>query len=208
MVTGGTAERRNRGPMHPERRRLRSSGTTRAGTGATAAAPPFRRCAVPPLALALALATVQPAPAQEQIGIPLGERPPAVVLEDLDGNVVDLGEVIGQKPVLVEFWATWCPLCAALEPQLRAAHARYGDDVEFLIVAVGVNQSPRSIRRHLARHDLPGRVLWDGRGAAVRAFQAPSTSYVVTLDATGTVVYTGLGDEQDLERAVAKAAGR
>jgi hypothetical protein len=75
-------------------------------------------------------------------------------------------------------------------------------------VAVGVNQSPRSIRRHLTRHELPGRLLWDGKGSAVRAFQAPSTSYVVALDASGTVVYTGLGGDQDIEAAAARALGR
>jgi hypothetical protein len=51
-------------------------------------------------------------------------------------------------------------------------------------------------------------VLWDARGAAVRAFQTPSTSYVVALDASGRVVYTGLGEEQDLDAAARKALGR
>jgi peroxiredoxin len=156
----------------------------------------------------LALFAVPPAYCQEQIGIALGEKPAPAVLEDLDQNAVNLADFIGRKPVLVEFWATWCPLCTALEPAMRAAHARFGEEVEFLIVAVGVNQSPRSIRRHLTRHELPGRLLWDGKGAAVRAFQAPSTSYVVALDASGTVVYTGLGGDQDIEAAAARALGR
>jgi len=124
------------------------------------------------------------------------------VLEDLDGNAVDLATYIGTKPVLLEFWATWCPVCKQLEPTMTAAHAQYGDAVAFLIVAVGVNQSVRSVRRHVERHTLPGRVLWDGEGRAVRAFQAPSTSYVVVLDAAGKVVYTGVGAEQEIEEAL------
>jgi thiol-disulfide isomerase/thioredoxin len=146
--------------------------------------------------------------AQEQIGISHGETPPAVVLEDLDGQAVNLSQWVGKRPVLVEFWATWCPLCARLEPGLRLVAERYGDSLEVLIVAVGVNQSPRSVRRHVDRHPLPGRVLWDGRGAAVRAFQTPSTSYVVALDAAGRVVYTGLGEDQDLDAAARRALGR
>jgi thiol-disulfide isomerase/thioredoxin len=159
------------------------------------------------LALTVAVAA-PPAAAQEQIGIPLGETPPAAVVEDLDGNSVDLAQWVGKRPVLVEFWATWCPLCAALEPRLRQVAERHGAELEVLIVAVGVNQSPRSVRRHLDRHGLPGRVLWDGRGAAVRAFQTPSTSYVVALDSAGRVVYTGLGEDQDLDAAARKALRR
>ncbi len=124
------------------------------------------------------------------------------MLEDLDGNAVDLATYVGTRPVLLEFWATWCPVCKELEPAMRAAHAKYRDVVEFLIVAVGVNQSVRSVRRHVERHAMPGRVLWDGRGQAVRAFRAPSTSYIVVLDAAGKVVYTGVGEQQRIEEAV------
>ncbi len=146
--------------------------------------------------------------AQDDLGIPVGTTPKAVTIEDLDGRPVDLSQLIGKKPVLLEFWATWCPLCAALEPRLAAAQQRYGDKVEFIAVAVAVNQSKAAIKRHLERHPLPVRVLWDTDGNAVRAFQAPSTSYVVTLDAWGKVRYTGAGEEQDLDAAVRAALAK
>ena len=128
-------------------------------------------------------------------------------IADLDGQLVDLAQVIGRKPVLVEFWATWCSNCTALEPRMRAAYQRYGNQVEFLVVAVGVNQTQASVKRHVARHALPvARVLWDANGAAVRAFQAPATSYVVVLDRQGKVAYTGIGPDQDIEAALARVA--
>jgi thiol-disulfide isomerase/thioredoxin len=143
----------------------------------------------------------------EQIGLARGAVVQPFSLADLDGHTVDLGQVIGRKPVLVEFWATWCGNCTALEPRMRAAYQRHGSDVEFVIVAVGVNQTPASVQRHLARHALPAsRVLWDGNGVAVRAFQTPATSYVVLLDRQGKVAYTGLGPDQDLEAALARVA--
>jgi thiol-disulfide isomerase/thioredoxin len=157
-------------------------------------------------AAAVAVAgSLEPLAAQD-VGIALGARPQPVAIEDLDGNPVDLGEYIGAgKPVLIEFWATWCPLCEALEPRMEAAYERYRDRVEFLTVAVAVNQTVRRVRRHMEEHGLPGRVLWDTDGRAVRAFKTPSTSYVVVLDAEGRVVYTGVGGDQDLEAAIERA---
>lgn len=157
----------------------------------------------------LVLANIQSLQAQDQIGIAVGATPAAVEIEDLDGNTVDLGDFIGSgKPVLVEFWATWCSLCEALEPAMLAAHSKYGDEVNFLIVAVAVNQSVRRVRRYEESHEVPGLFLWDTEGRATRAFMAPATSYVAVLNREGRVVYTGLGVNQDIEAAVEKALGR
>ncbi len=144
------------------------------------------------------------AQAQNAVGIPVGSTPPAVEIEDLDGNTVSLDRWSGRRPVLLEFWATWCPVCAKLQPEIDAAHERFGDQVEFVVVGVAVNQTKRSVRRHLERHSLTFTVLWDTKGRATRAFKAPTTSYVVILDADGTVAYTGVGADQDLQGALAR----
>jgi len=118
-------------------------------------------------------------------GIAVGAMAQPITLPDLDGKPVDLSAVIGKKPVLLEFWATWCPLCRALMPRIDAARTRLGDKMEFIAIGVGVNQTPTTIKRHLAQHPIPLKVVYDGQGAAVRAFDAPATSFVVVLDAHG-----------------------
>jgi thioredoxin-like negative regulator of GroEL len=118
-----------------------------------------------------------------------------------------LSQWIGKKPVIVEFWATWCPICAELLPRMETAQRKYGDRAAFLVVAVAVNQSKSTVRRHLERNPMPFTLLWDGNGAAVRAFQAPSTSYIAVLDAKGKVVYTGVGADQNIEAAIERAVG-
>ncbi len=138
----------------------------------------------------------------DEVGIAVGATPPATTVEDLNGAPVDLARWVGKKPVLFEFWATWCPICAELLPKMRAVHARYGDRVDFVVVAVAVNESRASVKRHLESHDLPFTFLWDTNGNATRAFQAPATSFVVVLDANGKVAYTGVGADQDLEAAL------
>ena len=153
--------------------------------------------------LAAGMLAPQAARAQE-VGLALGTRAPVVSIEDLDGKPVNLGQFIGRKPVLMEFWALWCTVCAALEPTMRAAEQRYGTSVEFVTVAVGVNQTARSIRRHLESHRISGRLVFDKDGRATRAYEAPATSYVIILDRQGRVAYTGVGEEQNLMAALAR----
>lgn len=141
---------------------------------------------------------------QDVIGIPLGQTPPAVTVEDLNGDTVSLARWVGKKPVILEFWATWCPICEELLPRMEAAQKKYGDKAEFVVVAVAVNQSKSSVRRHIDKHPMPFTFVWDGNGAAVRAFQAPSTSYIAVLDSKGKVVYTGVGEDQNIEAAIQK----
>jgi len=159
-------------------------------------------------AAVLALASPPRLRAQDDaVGLPLGSVAPAAAVQDLDGQPVDLAEIVGKKPVLLEFWATWCPNCAALMPRIEAAHARYGDRVDFVQVAVAVNETRASVRRRVEERHYPFRFLWDASGAAVRAYQAPTTSYVVVVSAAGRVVYTGTGPDQDIEAAIRRATG-
>jgi thiol-disulfide isomerase/thioredoxin len=153
-------------------------------------------------ALPMLLLLVSPASAQSGVGPPLGTVAPSAQLDDLDGNTVDLLDYVTGKPALIEFWATWCENCEALQPQLDQIHAEHGQDVAVVAVAVGVSQSLRRVRRHVEEHGAGYPYLWDGEGAAVRAYKAPTTSVVVLLDARGVVVYTGAGRGQDLISAV------
>jgi thiol-disulfide isomerase/thioredoxin len=109
---------------------------------------------------------------------------------------------------LLEFWATWCSICKALLPQLEAVHNTFGDRVTLVGVNVTVNDSKTRVRRYLEEHHPPFQVLYDEKGAGVRAFDVPATSFIVVLDRSGTVAYTGSGDGQDLVAAVRKAMGR
>jgi thiol-disulfide isomerase/thioredoxin len=163
------------------------------------------------VALALLLALPLSARAQSgvgQVSLPIGTVAPGAELQDLQGNPVDLANYVkGGKPAIIEFWATWCELCEALQPQLDRIQAQHGEQIDVVAVAVGVSQTPRRIERHLEEHDPGYPVLFDARGAAVRAYQATTTSIVVMLDAEGKVAYTGVGAEQDLVGAAQRLLG-
>ena len=157
------------------------------------------------LALALSLA-IAPAllPAQE-LGIPVGTTAPAVALQTLDGAPANLSQYLGKGPVLIEFWASWCPNCKALEPKLAAVAKKYGNRVQLVAVAVSVNQSMERAKRYQAQHKLPVVMLYDKSGDASEAYETPATSYVVVVNKAGKVVYTGAGADQDLDAAIRKA---
>ena len=170
----------------------------------------------------VALAAPAGLTAQTQLGIELGAEPAPLALDviadpDRSGGEgeaardaahrIDLAESFGQRPVVLQFWATWCPKCEALAPRMIEAHREFGDRVDFYAVAVAVGQNPKRVADHLADHPLPFPMLWDERGEATRRFRAPTTSYVVILGADGRVAYTGVDSEQDIRGALARIVG-
>jgi thiol-disulfide isomerase/thioredoxin len=149
-----------------------------------------------------------PALQAQETGLPVGSKAPSsTIVETLDGKSFDIGQYIGKTPVLIEFWATWCPNCKALEPTMLEVAKKYGSKVKFIGVAVSVNQSPERVKLYAEKHELPLEVYFDRKGTATDAYDAAATSYVVIMDKTGTVVYTGLGGSQNLEAAIKKALG-
>jgi hypothetical protein len=54
---------------------------------------------------------------------------------------------------------------------------------------------------------VPFRTLYDGEGVSTRAYAAPATSYVVIVDRSGKVAYTGTGGDQDFMGALRQVAG-
>jgi thiol-disulfide isomerase/thioredoxin len=163
------------------------------------------RCRVAALVLAAAGLVFIPLRAQES-GVDVGTTAPAVVVNDLNGRPVDLGQYLGKRPLFLEFWATWCEQCEDLLPKLRAASSRYRDKVEFFGINVTVNQTPERVREYLESRQPGFRVLYDDQGASIRAFEVPATSYVVVVDRAGKVAYTGVGGAQDFEAALRKVA--
>ena len=114
------------------------------------------------------------------------------------GPEVELGADFGRRPVLIEFWATWCTPCRELMPAVDSAYARYGDRVSFLGVNVAMNESVDGVRQYLERHPPSFRVLFDSAATAIRAYDIQATSTVIIVGRDGRVAYAGVGAGQDL----------
>lgn len=67
----------------------------------------------------------------------IGQKAPSFTLKDFDGKEVSLSQFYGQKAVILDFWAAWCPFCVAEMPELEKAHQAYKDN----LVMVGVHRT-------------------------------------------------------------------
>ena len=153
---------------------------------------------------ALLALTPNLAKAQES-GIAVGAQAPSALVETLDGKTIDIGSYVGKSPMLIEFWAFWCPNCKELEPSLLSLQKKYGSRMRFLAVAVSVNETRDRVKAFTAKKRYPHQTVYDAKGEATEAYDVPATSYVVIIDKGGKVVYTGLGGKQNLEPAILKA---
>ena len=115
----------------------------------------------------------------------VGKPAPNFVLRDLDGNVVSL-EALRGKPVLINFWATWCQPCIVEHPVLQAGARRYKDRVHFL--GVIYQDETEAIEQFIRERGSWGPSLVDPEvkvGIAYGVYGAPETFFV---DKNGVIV--------------------
>lgn len=158
------------------------------------------------LAAAVLVLAVAPRASAQESGIAVGSMAPHAMVETLDGAPIDLASYYSTgKPVVLEFWATWCPLCRQMEPKMQAARTKYAGQVTFVSVGVSANQSPARQKAYAEANGMGGEFVFDRDDHATSGFKVPHTSYVVVLDGRGRVTYTGVGPDQDIDAAVRSA---
>ena len=129
----------------------------------------------------------------------VGKPAPTFSLEDLDGNVHRLAESRG-RPVVINFWATWCQPCIVEHPVLVSYARRYAGQVDFL--GVVYQDEPDAIRRFVATRGAWGPSLVDpGSRVAIAygVYGAPET-FIVGPDGVVVEKVTGLVTPQTLDR--------
>jgi thiol-disulfide isomerase/thioredoxin len=133
----------------------------------------------------------------------VGHRAPAVTLELLDGTRVDLAPLLGQRPIYLKFWATWCVPCREQMPHLEATFRAHGDRLAVFAVDVGVNDPIENVREMVASKLLAVPVAIDRDGSVAEQFHLNVTPQHVLIDGAGVVRFVGHAVTPELERAIA-----
>jgi thiol-disulfide isomerase/thioredoxin len=120
---------------------------------------------------------------------------PKLKLSDIYGKPIDAHDLTG-RPVVVEFWATWCPPCRSTLDWLAALKGRYGDRLAVAALAV---ESPEDGVRSMA-NSLRKDILWGvADGPTAQAFgniTAVPTMFV--FDKSGRLAKAIYGAPPDL----------
>lgn len=110
-----------------------------------------------------------------------GFRAPDFSLESADSEVISLSEV-SDRPLLINFWASWCPPCRAEMPAIQKVYEAYKEQ-GFLVLAINAtNQDSISAATEFIRENgLNFPILWDAEGEVSRLYQIQSlpTSFFV-----------------------------
>lgn len=119
---------------------------------------------------------------------------PDFTLEDIDGNLVELDKEVGEGPILLSFWATWCKPCIEELNDYKKLYNDYKDD-GFKMFAISTDDENTVAKvKPLAKskgYNFP--VLLDTNSDAVRLYYAQSVPYSVILDKYGMIIYSHLG---------------
>ncbi len=132
----------------------------------------------------------------------VGALAPDFALASLDGRTVRLADLRGQ-PVVLNFWATWCPPCRAEMPEFDALHRERPD---LAIFAVDVQEDASSVRRFQAELGLAFPLLLDADGRVWSAYQTRGlpTTYIVDRDGILRDVNVGPLNRDLLARKLAR----
>ena len=141
-----------------------------------------------------------------------GTQVPAFTAPLLHGGRIDTSHFVGQRPLVLIFWSTWCDPCIAQLPHLVRFHAQYRDRVEMVSVAVDDKAELPLLESLVAKHRVgyPVAVDLDGASVLPRFSKSTGLPLILVIDAKGHVQFVqrnyAPGDERALGEAIDQVA--
>lgn len=123
---------------------------------------------------------------------------PTFALMTLAGETFDLNAVKG-KPVVLNFWATWCGPCQRELPTLQAAAERYGEQV--LIVGVDQGEEPATVQQYVDRLGLTFTIPLDAEFAVSELYNVRGLPTTFFIDRQGVIRQMWLGEMNSITLA-------
>ncbi len=115
----------------------------------------------------------------------LNQTAPDFAVYDVEGRVVQLSDFRGEKPVFINFWATWCPPCMREMPEMQKLYARRGH--EFELLAVNFLEHRPQVVPWVEQYGLEFPILMDVTGEVSSRYGVWSYPTSVFIDKDGVV---------------------
>ncbi|MFP3153248.1 TlpA family protein disulfide reductase [Lachnospiraceae bacterium ZAX-1] len=112
---------------------------------------------------------------------------------DKEGNAVSLSDFVG-KPVIVNFWASWCPPCKGEMPVFNSAFAEYGDTISFVMVdMVGQRESQENGENYVSDAEYSFPIYFDTDQNAALTYGIASIPTSLFIDGDGNLITYAVG---------------
>ncbi len=146
-------------------------------------------CTSPSLTDAQALGNEQSA----STGISKGQTPPDFIIKTIDGKEIRLSEFKGNKPVLLYFWASWCPYCKQDLGIAKDIFPNYADKAAFIAIDLDLNENADLIRKYKEKMGLRNIEFAEGNKRILSDYSIIYTTTKYAIGKNGEIIYKGSG---------------
>jgi peroxiredoxin len=119
---------------------------------------------------------------------------PSFKLMDMDDTTHSLADYKG-KPVIINFWATWCPPCRAELPSMNRAWQKIKDE-DIAMIAINVGEDEDTIFAFSGEYPIDFTVLLDESGEEINKWPIKGLPTTFVLDPEGKIVYQAVGGRE------------